>query len=424
MKLKLALRCLTSVCLLLGIFSAQLLADEVAYSLDETAAIISFHLQSLKKPVPVDLKDRIFDYWQQPKDKPFTFTQVEQMKNDAAVFLEARKPQPNPLPSPDQKAATPQKKVMLWGLKIRQDANDVVQDEDPSVEDPKIKRNQVAGAAFSFSRNFISDVDTWSAKGALIRPFRIFNNDEGFSASDGPTLRAVYLIPSISLHKVDTNGKPTNKVDSLIYRLGASARWNLVRESFISEFELRGFGVHATDTDHKASAWVGEFDVEPRLAGQDQNARWALGFKASLVPHTPDKDHPIDTSELLYSLRFFGHGESGNVEDSGGDPAVRTGRFFRFGPTARLEVQPCIIARSLGMDPQGLTLHVSYAYLPTLSGINPGHDSLFRTGLDWAILKRKDGEQKVSLKLLYEDGGLEITKKPVETFTAGLGITF
>lgn len=389
-------------------------AEAPTFSVDEVAAVVRFHLQTLKKtPIP-NLRNAIAgDY---PADVPnsdrYSYSRVEKIKDDSSVLYVV-------VPEADTKKPAP-----LWGIKIRQDYKDVVQEEDPSVTDAKARRNQLAGASLSFSRDFLAHNDSWSVKGALVRPFALVDNENGFSSVEPLSLRAVHLIPSVSMHKIDTQGNPKGEVDSLTYRLGASGRWTLINANFDSEIELRASGAYGTDLHHRASIFATGFDIEPRLAGKAGNERWALGFKASLSPHMPDTEHPNDTSNFLYQLRVFGHGEYGRVRDTGGNPDLLVGQFLRFGPVAKLEFQPCMVSRKIGLDAQALTFQVGYGYVPSLSGRDPGHDGHLEAGLEWALLKREAQNQKVSLKLLYEKGGLELTKEEVETFTIGLGITF
>lgn len=321
----------------------------------------------------------------------------------------------NKLSNPEQEAKKP-----FWGIKVRQDYNDVT-GEDPTVAEPKERRDQLAGASFSYARDFNGKDNSWAVQGALIRPFKVYENMEGASASDPPLiLREAFLVPSVSLHKV-TGGEGTDDdVDSLIYRLGAVGRFSGVSQDAIREIELRGFATYATDVSHDASTIAGEFDLEPRIGGRREDAKWALGFPASLDGRPPgDGD---GNSNLHYHLRTYVHGEFGEVEDTGGNADLVEGSFFRLGPVAKFELVPSGLARALGKKQDGIKFYTSYSFLPTVSGNDNGHDFLFSAGLDWSLLEKDD--QSVSLKVLFEKGGMEITKEEVETLTVGLGVTF
>jgi len=320
-------------------------------------------------------------------------------------------------PKPEE----PAKPDRLWGIKIRQNYDDVTGEEDPTSKDPKERRDQLAGAAFSYSRDFKNDRNNWSAQGAIIRPFRIYENLEGVKPSDPPLLlREAFIVPSVSLHKVSSGTDPDDDVDSLIYRLGGVTRFAGTSPGSIQELELRGYATYGTDTSHETSTVAGEFDIEPRFAGREEEAKWALGFPASLSGRSPsDKD---GNSNFLYHLRTYIHGEFGEVQDADNDPDIQEGDFFRLGPVAKLELQPCALARALGKKYDGIRFYTSYSLLPTIGGADNGHDYLFSVGLDWSLFEEDD--QSVSLKLLYEKGGIDLTKEEVDSFTLGLGVTF
>jgi len=418
MKIQFLFRCLATFALCLPLFSRGANADNRTFTLDQVVGILSFQQPADKTNSPDAIKTNILSFF--PKhltNEPFTIAQVKQLQHDFPTLY----------PVKQEESSTPKSEPFL-GLKIRQDYNDVVQAEDPTVGAPKKGRNQLTGAAFSFSRDFLAHADTWSVQGSLIRPFILYDHTEnkdtnGIVFSDPPKVRAIYLIPSISLYKIDSKTAPKTDVDDLTFRLGLSVRSDWVKECLISEFEARIYAAYDTDTSFKASTVAGQFDLEPRFSGNSGATRSAIGFQRSLVPYTGGDDK-TNTSQFVYTLRMYGHGEFGRVNAAGGNTSVQTGDFFRFGPVMKLEFQPCFLARLLRLDPQALTFQASYSYLARVNGIDPGHDSYYTAGLDWSLIKGDAQAQKISLKILYENGGLDLTKAVVDRFTIGLGVTF
>lgn len=344
-------------------------------------------------------------YWQEEATKPVTSDMLKQFAKDMEIV------------TPD--LGRPAKKEKFLGIKVRQSYTDVVSEsaEDPLGEGAVKKRSQVKGATASYSRNFNNDGESWSVNGALVRPFSLYRRTEGLSSKDGWYLDEFAAVPSISLKKSTDNKNPNADTDSLTGRLGLLYRLSAMGINSFGDLELRANAAYSTDTRFKSSIVAGEFDLEPRIAGRRQFAERALGFDATLMKN--------EKKLLSYNLRAYLHGEFGTVDDTGGNAEIKKGDFFRMGPVASLTLTPHGFSRALGMDEDAVSISAAYSYIPSVSGVDNGHDSHFKATLDWAVWKDPDDEaHRISLQASYEKGGLEFTKEEVDLFTLGLGVSF
>src|SRR5205823_6772520 len=104
---------------------------------------------------------------------------------------------------PISRKVTPQvgitnKDRYFQGIKIRSNYDDVLTSEDPTIANPKAEtKADLTGAAFSYTRDFRADSNSWSAVGAIIAPF--VRSYETKPNSKGPLeLKNLGVIPSIS----------------------------------------------------------------------------------------------------------------------------------------------------------------------------------------------------------------------------------
>jgi hypothetical protein len=297
--------------------------------------------------------------------------------------------------------------------KLRHDYTDVLPAEDPSQQNLSTgKFSDLSGATFSYAWDGKAHTDTWSAEAALIVPM-IWSGNLDYG------LKPIYygIVPSVSLNRVTTNGDSKNDMDSLIYRAGVFAQWLLAGspgQAFHARLNFRGSFTYATDTRGDLQLPAGEFDFEPQVFGGPTSS---LGYIGEILydPNRPYNDPKRVT--IGYQLRAWLHGEYGSVQRESEQVALGRNDFFRLGPTAQLRLLfPTFF--------QGLTLSAEYHYLPTLSGPG-GHDSLFKAGAELTIVDHSQTSgPRLTLTANYADGGMDLTKEDVKTFTAGLGVLF
>ena len=295
-------------------------------------------------------------------------------------------------------------------LKIRQDYTDVLYEEDPSQAEQGKKFDDLSGATLSFARDLKADTDTWAAQAALILPMIWTGN-----LVPGLKPIAYGFVPSISLHRVTTDGDPADEVDSLIYRAGIYGRWLLPSErgGAHTALNLRGAFSYATDTRHELEIPAAEFDFEPQVFVSPEVS---LGYVGEIF-YDPKADYEDRKRIYLgYQLRAWLHGEYGRVNEAGASgSSIPDEEFFRAGPVVQLRIfAPHVL--------EGLTLSGEYHYTPAITGPS-GNDTLFEASVQLAIYEDKEKHQ-ISLKGTYTKGGLDLTKQDVRTFLIGLGVTF
>lgn len=293
--------------------------------------------------------------------------------------------------------------------RIRQSWRDVLYDEDPSQSDKQdAALSDLVGATFSYAHDGKANTDTWSAIGALIIPW-----ERRFPLSQGLSLRRLAFAPSVSVNRVFTNGDPSGESDSLLFRVGGYADVQLARDPSTG-VQLRAAAVYATDTNFEASLPGAELDLEPRV-----NFRpFPIGYKKVWIPKAELKDDKSDNSCFDTQLRFWLHMEGGSVQDVGETWDTAKGSFFRLGPTAQLQAEwPKLL---FGRD---ASITALASYLGPISG-SSNHNWYFKATGVYDIFTNDERNQKVSLNINYEKGGLNLTKEDVDTLTIGLGALF
>jgi hypothetical protein len=321
------------------------------------------------------------------------------------------------------------------GIKVRQSYGEVLGIEDPSQEATK-KVDTLQGALFSYTRNLLTDGDSWAFQGAVLLPFvwqlkPRLNPDAGLlpTADTQEQTATVDLshwavvsygvIPSVSLFRVtDVQNNPfttlKTDVDQLTFRVGLFEKIS-VPGRILDTMTFRGFATYLTDTGFESSVPAGQLEWEPQA--------WfspllTIGYATQLIPKQPTLDKKgdfdyTDTSYLAYQFRVRAHADYGTVVDS--TTGLNTGDFLRVGPIAEFRLDP-IVFRTLSAS-------VSYSYLPALVGSND-HNSLLTMGAEWKLADNPKTHQSLSLKVNYTEGGIDITKQKVRVLVAGLGGTW
>jgi hypothetical protein len=295
------------------------------------------------------------------------------------------------------------------GLRIRQSWRDVLYDEDPTQKDKvDAALGDLVGATFSYGREGKADTDTWTAIGSLILPW-----EKNFPLHETFSLRRLDLAPSLSVNRVSTNAKDASgESDSVTFRLGAYADVQLAPPA--TGLEIRAAGVFATDTGFEARLPGFELDLEPRV----NYLPFPLGYKKVWIPKAELKDDHSDNSCFDTQLRLWLHAESGDAQDTGESWDTTKGSFARLGPVMQLQAEwpKLAFGRNLSLTALG-------SYFASLSG-SSDHNWYFKIAVVYDFFKDVERNQKVSLNLNYEKGGLNFTKENVDSITVGLGVLF
>ena len=322
-------------------------------------------------------------------------------------------------------------KGSAWqGIKIRQSYSEVLSIEDPSQASSK-KVDTLQGALFSYTKNYLTEGDSWFLQGAFLLPL-VWQNTTRLNPAVGlastTDVEPDYshwstlswgVIPSVSIYRViGVENIPSTSlkkdVDQLTWRVGLFDKLS-VPSRIVDTLTLRAFAVCATDTEFKSSIPSGQLEIEPQMFF---GPAFTVGYVTQLINKTPapNKDgdvDPSDNSYLAYQLRLRGHAEYGTVIDAAS--GVKTGAFFRAGPIAEIRLDPLIF--------KALSATFSYQYLPAITGTND-HETLLSASAEYKAIDNQKTHQSLSLKITYTDGGLDISKQRVRTLVAGIGITY
>jgi hypothetical protein len=295
-------------------------------------------------------------------------------------------------------------------VRLRRSYKDILTAEDPSQGDAGAKKfDDLQGALFSYARDLNTDVDIWSTEMAVLAPFSWAT---GFAPipGDGLHLARYGLVPSFSWNRITTSGDPRKEIDTQIYRAGVFGKWESGYEQ-LNALTLRGFFSYASDNVHDSSVRAFEFEFEPF---SDLAPHLRVGYRVILWAKD-DPEHPHDTAILAYQFRAVLHGEYGERRREGPSFIGTEYDFFRLGPQLQFDLKP-LFTSNLGLS-------LRYKYMPALSGQN-AHDSLFNADLEWALLKDAENQRRLTLKLSYVNGGLDLTQARAHTLLVGLGAAF
>jgi hypothetical protein len=321
------------------------------------------------------------------------------------------------------------------GVKLRQSYSEVLGIEDPSQEATK-KVETLQGALFSYTRNLLTDGDSWSFQGAVLFPFvwqlkPRLNPEAGLLPPADTQEQAATVdlshwavvsygvIPSVSIFRVtgvQNNPSTTLKkdVDQLTFRVGLFEKVS-VPGRILDTMTFRGFATYVTDTGFESSVPSGQLEWEPQA--------WfsplvTIGYATQLISKQPTLDKKgdfdyTDTSYLAYQFRIRAHADYGTLIDP--VTGLKAGDFLRVGPIAEFRLDPLIF--------KTVSASVSYSYLPAIVGSND-HNSLLTMGAEWKVADNPKTHQSLSLKVSYTEGGIDITKQKVRVLVAGLGGTW
>jgi hypothetical protein len=332
-------------------------------------------------------------------------------------------PTPPPIPKPVQ-------------IKIRQSYTDLLKDEDPTlgvgatsptggIGSPK---GDVNGASLSYTH---SHKDTWAAEGAIILSIL---GDPGLDPYSRFAAGPYGFVASASINKISSNDKTIKDPDSLLFRAGwlQTLFANCGRE-YYPEIDILGSFTYATDTEFRLSIPGGGLNIEPKfvwvhgeiLGGHEDG----LGYRFNRWPISGGNPDYPRTFNIGYQLRTWLHLEGGVFEHQASKSLVPEGDFFRMGPVIQATI---FLPRLL----YGVSLTAEYDFLPSVFG-PVGRTYYFTTGAEFTLWPKNDRSpyekddrdsiaklQKVSLKVSYENGGLDFTKQLVDDLKVGLGITF
>lgn len=380
-----------------------------AFSKDETVRILKVHVERTKGKDDL-AKILVSRFGEQPWYSAFDIRDVETNGSKSAKVMESP-PGPDippvwqPIPNP------------LYNLKIRQSWSDVLSAEDPSVgASSKMTVGDLVGATFSYSRDYQSSSDSWSAVGAILYPFE-WKREESRSLIPIDML----LVPSISIDRI--SGTTTKAaVDELYFRLGAFAKW-IGPSGWLDTVQLRGAPVFGTDLKFNARLPAYELDLEPTVAWTNINPAlidyFKLGYQNILIRKVPDTPEQTDQSVLDYQLRVWLHIEGGDLERVGSQWTAIKGSFERMGPEVQLRMNAPTLFRGIS----GPSFTAAYSYLPSLQGPK-GKNSLVKLDLTVPLYSDAELKQKISLNFDYTRGNLDFTKEDVNTFTAGLSVLY
>ena len=265
--------------------------------------------------------------------------------------------------------------------------------EDITVLQGSSQFRRAKGAILSFSRDISENENTWTMRGAILRPFRMPTGKA--ATSERTTLTSYAVVPSISLDRVNKSKNQQYEVDSLVFRLG-------------TEFEVGGGGLfqlqylranlgYSTDVNLRSSVPIAEFQWEPVALN------WGIGTSRSLLGG-------------LMEYRFGGimHAEIGTVLDAGEKTTLdEEDKFVRLGPKLKLELWPT--AELL----ERVSLNVGTHYLWGFFG-GPSTSHLWEAGLNF----RLDESGHVQFQSEYRKGEVPLTNEQTETFLVGLGVKF
>ena len=302
-------------------------------------------------------------------------------------------------------------------VKIRASFDDVLTGEDPSVNIGQDKENSVSdltGAAFSYSRNLRADTDSWSAKGAFILPFSEVRDTRGSSEYD-MRLKSYGFAPSVSFDREVSADTPSSDADSLVFRLGAFAKW-LGPSPYLTSLTLRVFGSYGTDFGFHSEIPAGELELEPVVQGKG----WlGIGSRHFLVRTNDEQAKAFSLTNIAYQLRVIFHAQYGRVNDAAGT-GLADADFLRVGPRLKLRLDPLF-------TPQ-FTCDISYDYQADVIGESKNHGLL---SIAPALILNKPpadattlDEPLIKLTASYQNGGLDLTKARVHTILIGLGVTY
>lgn len=295
-------------------------------------------------------------------------------------------------------------------LRLRRSYTDVLTFEDPSLaEGSEESFDDIKGALFSYERDLRNHTDTWSAQAALMAPFSFYTGYEPVKG-DGLGIQRWGFIPSVSLDRLTTSGDASKEIEQWTYRMGLFARMKSGNPLLLA-LSTRAYASYVRDDLKDRSVTAGEFEIEP-MSRFSKLVK--IGARTIIIPKKNEKD-PEDSAYLAYQFRLLLHGEFGSVNSEGPAFTGKEYTFFRLGPVAQLDFKPFIF--------KNLSIGLKYSYLPALTGQNP-NDTLLTADAEWILHEDKEALRRLSFKVSYVNGGLDLTKEKTHTLLIGLGAAF
>jgi hypothetical protein len=281
----------------------------------------------------------------------------------------------------------------------------------------------IKGALFSYSNDFRTDSDSWTAQAAVIYPL-VFKT--GVTPRGEFSIPLFGLMPSFTVNRFTTNRMPKDaadlakikdsEVDEMLFRVGSFAQLDFTGNFFAI---ARANGVWKTDTGVRSSEPGVELEFEP-LWQSEKFPALGLGFLA--IPEWAKKRPAFDDNDpktykhawLGYQARLRTRFIWGSVEDDGA--GKRGPEYSRAGLTTELNFQPFLL--------ESLTATISASYLPALSG-TVDRDEYISLGLGYTLFEDTDANRKVSLELNYVRGAQDNRGQKVQNqITVSVGVLY
>ena len=265
-----------------------------------------------------------------------------------------------------------QPKFTAAGILLRETAEDI----SPSTSAKAISK--VKPAVFSFTRDFSAQTNTFIAKGAVMRPFKINAH--------------FFLAPSITFNR--TVSKDTTKAaNTLVPKIGFYFNLSKDKPRVIQAHLVRILANVATDFDFKSSQVGVEAEWEPvfkNVAG--------LGIYYLISESIP----------IEYRLQFFTHTEAGYVFNKGNKENLESSStYLRTGGKIGVDFR---LFETIGLS-GGLR------YLYGLAGV-PQHSRYWTASAEYTI----GPSGNIGLKIDYQKGNVPLTSEEVNNIVVGFAV--
>ncbi len=264
-------------------------------------------------------------------------------------------------------------------------------------------------AIFSYSYDYLTHSNQWSAIGSLIVPINLWSSSKP-AATHGLELDQFDFLPSVSINRITNSRDKSKEVDELTFRAGFSADW--VGSAWIlNMLKLTGYATYVTNTNGDNGIIAGEFDLEPITDLYGNAARYQI--KAI---DDSKKDKSRSNTLIGFHWRAYLHTEfGGNTGSAFNKPSqTNTGEFFRVGPVVKLQLDPLFLQR--------MNASVKYSYLAGISG-QPTASHYFSANIGY-ILDSNPDTQHWTLNASYDDGDTPLVKERVRLFVLSLGVKY
>lgn len=253
--------------------------------------------------------------------------------------------------------------------------------------DDKGMLGKLPPATLSYLRDFASNGDTWSTKGAI----------GGFWESN-----SIDFSLGAEFERIETNLASAKNVNSLIFKaIGSREITGLDDSSWLSALHYR-FGVdYGTNFDFEGSVLGGVLEIEPT---------WEWNAFKRIAALLGDS-HNIEDSFTI-GMRNFLHIEGGSTVDDFPDAPAADDQYLRIGPVLEATMWPFGIKRPVSIT-------ASYGYWAEILGDADDYHNL-RVGAEW----RLDELGHYSLRLEYVNGVTPLLLQEQESLLLSLSVRF